>query len=299
MITPQNQASDGQRVQEEEGVHYLKQMRSELLGHVIQGPYPARLSPGVAQTCKGTKELVRAGTGARPALPPGGTFISRITPAFPASAAGSGPGRDLGLRKMGKTESLLQTRVGMELLFFWMSRRGYYHHGPAFSLLGEPPVLRRTPREAGPTASPLPPCRYRSVSSTVSVPTFSAEEGRLAILKTRGMYRCGGRCGAPGLPIVLPGTAQGTWTPAECCHTEGTRRGETFACLQLLPWPPSGGTAGRPLTPGSRPARHGPPAPLPSAPAGGRRVGSSVICKGVPVPTTPTLSKAALGWGEG
>lgn len=45
-------------------------MRSELLGHVIQGPYSARLSPGVAQTCKGTKELVRAGTGARPALPP-------------------------------------------------------------------------------------------------------------------------------------------------------------------------------------------------------------------------------------
>lgn len=74
LIAPKHKISDAQRVREEEGVHYLKQMGSQLLGHVVQGSYPARLSPGVAQTCKGTKELVRPGQGARkgprsPSLP--------------------------------------------------------------------------------------------------------------------------------------------------------------------------------------------------------------------------------------
>lgn len=99
MLTSQHRACDAQRVRGEEGVHYLKQMGSELLGHVIEGPYPARLSPGVAQTCKRTKALVRAGSGAGPTLPPWRDALPATRPLSPLLSRGEDQSATRGLRR--------------------------------------------------------------------------------------------------------------------------------------------------------------------------------------------------------
>jgi len=85
---------------------------SELLGHAVQGPYPARLSPGVAQTCKGTKQPVRAGSRgrARPASPAGQGLPAppATRPLSPLLPRGAGRAATWGL---GRAEYLLHTHA--------------------------------------------------------------------------------------------------------------------------------------------------------------------------------------------